>query len=68
MDDWPQITCERFDGESPETYKWRSSRIIGIVNRFRRGAYDNAEAERLDAQLEQLMNPMADHQRLQQSA
>jgi hypothetical protein len=57
MEGWPRILTERFDGESLETYRRRSSRIVEIVTGFRMGRYDEEVADRLERELLDLQDP-----------
>ena len=61
MDDWPSVTCERFDGESLETYLRRSSEVIEIIQGFRRLRYRGEEAEKMEQRLIELQEPRLDY-------
>ena len=57
LETWPRIVCERFDGESSDSYSRRSGRIVEIVNDFRFGRYDAQSGEMLERELESLQDP-----------
>ncbi len=57
MEGWPRIATERFDGESIETYRRRSARIIEIVTGFRMGRFDGDDAEQRERELLDLQDP-----------
>lgn len=58
MDEWRPIYCERFDGESVESHRRRSTRIIKIINDFRMGRYKGDQADEMERQLMELQNPI----------
>ncbi|MET3924538.1 hypothetical protein [Devosia sp. 2618] len=62
MDEWPQIRCPRFDGESLDRYNQRRMRIVEIVSNFRRGQYRGDEAERMENLLVTLREPELEYQ------
>jgi hypothetical protein len=57
MEGWPRILTERFDGESLETYRRRSARIVEIVTGFRMGRYEKDVAEERERELLDLQDP-----------
>lgn len=48
---WPAIKVERFHDESQDEYQARRDEIVEIIQAFRRGRYDGAEADRMEARL-----------------
>jgi hypothetical protein len=57
VEGWPRISTERFDGESVETYRRRSARIVEIVTGFRMGRYADDVAEQRERELLDLQDP-----------
>lgn len=56
-DEWPRISCPRFDGESEQDHRRRSARITEIMTGFRKGRYRGEMAERLERELTALQEP-----------
>ena len=56
-DEWPRISCPRFDGEIERDHARRSARIAEIITGFRKGRYQGAMAERLEYELVALQEP-----------
>jgi len=56
-DEWPRISCPRFDGESERDYARRSARIVEIMTGFRKGRYRGDVAESLERELIALQEP-----------
>lgn len=61
MDEWPPISCKRFDGESLDAYKRRSEKIIEIITAFRMGRYDRDLGEVMEQKLIELQTPALEH-------
>ena len=56
-DEWPRISCPRFDGESEHDHNRRSARIAEIMTGFRKGRFHGDVAERLERELTALQEP-----------
>jgi hypothetical protein len=56
-DEWPRISCPRFDGESERDHSRRAARIAEITTGFRKGRYRGDIADRLERELVALQEP-----------
>lgn len=61
MDEWPQVRCPRFDGESLDRYQLRYARVAEIITNFRRGRYVGAVADEMEDLVERLRTPALEH-------
>ena len=55
-DRWPAIRVKRFSGEAPQAYGRRRAEVAAIISGFRKGRFEGALAERLDARLDTLLS------------
>ena len=53
---WPAIRVKRFSGEAAQAYARRRAEVAAIVSGFRKGRFEGALAERLDARLDTLLS------------
>lgn len=53
---WPAIRVKRFNGEAVAAFTRRRAEIVAIINGFRKGRFEGALAEKLDARLDDLMS------------
>lgn len=53
---WPAISVKRFSGEAAQAYAHRKAEVVAIINGFRKGRFEGALAERLDARLDNLLS------------
>lgn len=60
-DEWPQIVCKRFDGESFDAYQRRSARIREIITNFRLGRYGRDIGDVMENKLLELQTPALEH-------
>lgn len=56
-DDWPKISCERFDGEPASQYERRAKRIRQIITDFRWGRIPADRADAIESELLDLQDP-----------
>jgi hypothetical protein len=61
MDEWPPIKCERFDGESLESYSRRASEVKEIIQGFRSLRFRGDLAEQKERRLIELQEPHLQH-------
>ena len=61
MDEWPAIVCERFDGESTDSYRRRSAEVVEIIKGFRSLRFRGEVAEQKEKRLLQLQEPHLEH-------
>lgn len=60
-DEWPKITCKRFDGESFDAYERRARRVREIITNFRLGRYDRDDGDAMERKLVELQTPALEH-------
>ncbi len=60
---WPAIKVKRFSGEPMQAYAARKVEVSAIISGFRKGRFEGALADRLDARLEALLSGDYDQSR-----
>ena len=53
---WPAIRVKRFSGEAVHAYSRRKAEVAAIISGFRKGRFEGAIAEKLDARLDALLS------------
>jgi hypothetical protein len=53
---WPAIQVKRFSGEAKPAYDKRKAEVVAIISGFRKGRFEGALAEKLDARLDTLLS------------
>jgi len=61
MDSLPDIVCERFDGETRDTYRRRSEEVVEIIQGFRNLRFRGEVAEQMERRLMVLQEPHLEH-------
>ncbi len=53
---WPAIKVKRFSGEPVQAYARRRAEVAAIISGFRKGRFEGALADKLDARLDALLS------------